>query len=141
MVLEELRKEAQESIRRKHHKDTEHYSTDQPRLVVTEIAMAETGRPSNPEEQVDYHNSGDNGINSGVPQIPGDRANPHIDSLDPSGIPLESQGWMDGLMEDTSPASYIADLTSWGEFDSLALTGLGELGFLFPTEGSSDFGL
>ncbi|KAI9035725.1 uncharacterized protein KD926_002946 [Aspergillus affinis] len=141
MVLEELRKEAQESIRRKHHRGMEHYSTDQPRLVVTEIAMAETGRQRDPDEQVEYHNSGDNGIKNGVPQISGSMTDPQTNALDPSGIPLESQGWMDDLMEDTSPASYIADLTSWGEFDSLALTGLGELGFLFPTEGSADFGM
>lgn len=39
---------------------------------------------------------------------------------------------MPDLMQGASPASYLADLTGWGDFDSLVLTGFGVLGHLFP---------
>lgn len=41
-------------------------------------------------------------------------------------------GWLSELAQDTSPASCLADLTGWGDFDSLVLTGLGDLSYLFP---------
>lgn len=45
--------------------------------------------------------------------------------------------WIPDLVQDASPTSYIADVTSWGDFDSLVLTGLGELSYLLPE--SEDF--
>ncbi|KAJ5748267.1 uncharacterized protein N7511_009963 [Penicillium nucicola] len=43
-----------------------------------------------------------------------------------------SPGWIPNFVQDPSPASYLADMTGWSEFDSLVLTGLGELGHFFP---------
>ncbi|CAG8295090.1 unnamed protein product [Penicillium salamii] len=43
-----------------------------------------------------------------------------------------SAGWITNFAQDHSPASYLADMTGWGEFDSLVLTGLGELSHIFP---------
>jgi hypothetical protein len=40
-------------------------------------------------------------------------------------------GWVNEVVEDTTPNSHFADVTGWGDFDSLVLTGLGELGHLF----------
>lgn len=40
--------------------------------------------------------------------------------------------WVHEAVEDMSPSSHLADMTGWGDFDSLVLTGLGELGHLFP---------
>ncbi|KAL2831134.1 fungal-specific transcription factor domain-containing protein [Aspergillus cavernicola] len=50
----------------------------------------------------------------------------------------EPQAWIEDIMHDESPASYIPNLTSWGEFDSLVLTGLGELGYLFSSDHLQD---
>lgn len=140
MVLEELRKEAQDSIKRKQNKNTELFSTEQPQLVATNSPIVATQKPSDLVDQAIYQHAGIGDAENGIPQAPDGMINPQSQALESSDVPLESQGWVGDLMEDTSPASYIADLTSWGEFDSLALTGLGELGFLFPSEGSVDFG-
>lgn len=43
-----------------------------------------------------------------------------------------SDTWMTDLVQDASPTSYVADVTGWGDFDSLVLTGLGEMSHLFP---------
>jgi len=43
-----------------------------------------------------------------------------------------SPSWMPNFVQDLSPASYLADMTGWGEFDSLVLTGLGEFSHFFP---------
>ncbi|KAJ5351184.1 hypothetical protein N7452_000158 [Penicillium brevicompactum] len=48
----------------------------------------------------------------------------------------EPADWMTNFAQDPSPASYLADMTGWGEFDSLVLTGLGELSHIFPENGS-----
>ncbi|KAJ5911507.1 uncharacterized protein N7473_000810 [Penicillium subrubescens] len=40
-------------------------------------------------------------------------------------------GWANEAVEDTTPDSHFADVTGWGDFDSLVLTGLGELGHFF----------
>lgn len=40
---------------------------------------------------------------------------------------LGKETWISDLVRDASPTSYIADVTSWEDFDSLVLTGLGEL--------------
>jgi hypothetical protein len=45
-----------------------------------------------------------------------------------------SPGWIPNFVQDPSPASYLADMTGWSEFDSLVLTGLGELGHFFPDD-------
>lgn len=45
-------------------------------------------------------------------------------------------GWLSGMAQDTSPASCLADLTGWGDFDSFVLTGLGDLSHLLPGNGS-----
>lgn len=42
-----------------------------------------------------------------------------------------TSGWVNEVVEDTTPNSHLADVTGWGDFDSLVLTGLGELGHLF----------
>lgn len=47
-----------------------------------------------------------------------------------------SADWITNFAQDPSPASYLADMTGWGEFDSLVLTGLGELSHIFPDNGS-----
>jgi hypothetical protein len=43
-----------------------------------------------------------------------------------------SVGWVNEVVENMSPTSHLGDVTGWGDFDSLVLTGLGELGHLFP---------
>ncbi|CAI7637292.1 unnamed protein product [Penicillium manginii] len=45
-------------------------------------------------------------------------------------------GWLSEMAQDTSPASYLADMTSWGDFDSFVLTGLGDLSHLLPGNNS-----
>mgnify|MGYP001658112183 CR=1 FL=1 len=45
-----------------------------------------------------------------------------------------SPEWIPNFVQDPSPASYLADMTGWSEFDSLVLTGLGELGHFFPND-------
>lgn len=40
--------------------------------------------------------------------------------------------WMLNVVDEPSPASYLANLTGWSDFDSLVLTGAGELGQFFP---------
>lgn len=40
-------------------------------------------------------------------------------------------GWVNEVVEDMNPGSHLADVTGWGDFDSLVLTGLGELGHFF----------
>lgn len=45
-------------------------------------------------------------------------------------------GWLSEMAQDTSPASYLADMTGWGDFDSFVLTGLGDLSHLLPGNSS-----
>lgn len=111
VILEELRKEAQESIRRRQHKSNEHLSLSQSIQAVSDIAMAETEKSSGPSNHADYQYAGCRGIESSLPQAFGGLVD-HQQSLNISEVPFESQDWMGDLMEDTSPASYIADLTS-----------------------------
>lgn len=44
-------------------------------------------------------------------------------------------GWANGVAEDAIYPTQLADVSGWGEFDSLVLTGLGELGHLFADNG------
>jgi galactonate dehydratase len=53
----------------------------------------------------------------------------------------EQQAFVAESLDDVSPPSYIADLASWGEFDSLATTGLADFGNFFPFEGLQGFGV
>ncbi|KAL4974620.1 hypothetical protein BDW66DRAFT_139253 [Aspergillus desertorum] len=48
----------------------------------------------------------------------------------------EQQTWIGNLIQDSSPGTHFPSLTGWGEFDSLALTGLGEL---FSSDNFQDF--
>ncbi|KAJ5085767.1 hypothetical protein N7532_010538 [Penicillium argentinense] len=48
--------------------------------------------------------------------------------------PPDPSTWLPNIAQDTSPASYLADMTGWGDFDSIVLTGLGDLGHMFPRE-------
>jgi galactonate dehydratase len=57
---------------------------------------------------------------------------PYSETFDHSMQHPTSPDWMTGFAQDPSPASYLADMTGWGEFDSLVLTGLGELSHIFP---------
>ncbi|KAL4781789.1 fungal-specific transcription factor domain-containing protein [Aspergillus varians] len=120
MVLEELRKEAQKCIQqRQQAANNTNVEAHVPRTPG--ISSAHLGY-----EPADFTQSTFN--------ISPDESVTHNPSVEPSDMQPEAQAWIETLMQESSPGTYVPSLTSWGEFDSLALTGLGELGYLFSSD-------
>jgi hypothetical protein len=108
VVLEELRKEAM-------------------RLVGQPSTLIETGEGP----QGNGLEAGKNDPETLVPHQVIDDARTYSDSFHEQQEST-SPSWMPNFAQDPSPASYLADMTGWGEFDSLVLTGLGEFSHFFP---------
>ncbi|KAE8146731.1 fungal-specific transcription factor domain-containing protein [Aspergillus avenaceus] len=129
MVLEELRKEAHKATRRLQNGATEGISTPQLFLDRAEVDKNEVHRQSTRKGQNgcqldnSFTTTFDPGLSSASDQIASHE------------MRLDSEDCIIGASQDTSPASYIAELASWGEFDSLATTGFGEFGNLLMFEG------
>lgn len=134
MVLEELRREAQKCIQHKHQSAIGLPSTDQQVTNNINIGLNESRRIDIPGEHFNYGPA-----SFPQPTFEGIRRN--TDGVSPSLTlsNIQSEAWMENLMQDGSPGTYIPSLTSWGEFDSLALTGLGELGYLFASNNLQTF--
>ncbi|KAL2860539.1 hypothetical protein BJX68DRAFT_252145 [Aspergillus pseudodeflectus] len=131
MVLEELRTEA--------HKCMQQKLSNSHRI--TNNVNVETGpqRLDGPREQTSYNASAfPQSAFIGIPASAGDVSADHT-SLGLSQVQTEPQVWIGDLMQDSSPTTYIPNLTSWGDLDSLALTGLGELGYLFSSDNLQGF--
>ncbi|KAL4970187.1 uncharacterized protein BDV14DRAFT_187063 [Aspergillus stella-maris] len=135
MVLEELRKEALKCIQQKQHRaiaplPAGHRSANN--------SSDRTGGPRRlvaPKGNPDYELAPTyNDISHGTGDTVAQNASLGFPNLQP-----EAQIWLENLMQDGSPGTYVPSLTSWGEFDSLALTGLGELGYLFSSENLQNF--
>ncbi|KAE8378035.1 fungal-specific transcription factor domain-containing protein [Aspergillus bertholletiae] len=134
MVLEELRKEAHKATTRGNHQ-----SIDQPPMDQS-LPGATEGVALRPEELDQSHISDSRhsrvhsagttrlDVNLGSVQMTYRGLQPATTLQFPSA-PQESEV---GSLQGISPESYIADLASWGEFDSLAATGLGDFGNFFP---------
>ncbi|KAL4884774.1 hypothetical protein BJY04DRAFT_233051 [Aspergillus karnatakaensis] len=132
MVLEELRKEAQKGIQHKPHSAS--VGQIPPDQRVANNRSVETGasrrlginEPYGYEPPIDFPQPTFNEKTHTTEAVIS-----HNPSLDLSSLQSVPPAWIEDLMQDGSPGTYIPSLTSWGEFDSLALTGLGELGYLF----------
>ncbi|OGM47149.1 Zn(II)2Cys6 transcription factor [Aspergillus bombycis] len=135
MVLEELRKEAHKTIIQGNQESVDPPPTNRPDSGATERGT------SRPEELGQLRNITDSQEIGGYPAVSGrlddiagsvqvsyHGVQPASSFQFPSG-PQESDV---GSLQGISPESYVADLASWGEFDSLAATGLGDFGNLFP---------
>jgi galactonate dehydratase len=108
---------------------------------ITNNVNIETGpqRLDGPREQTSYNASAfPQPAFIGIPASAGDVSADHT-SLGLSQVQTEPQVWIGDLMQDSSPTTYIPNLTSWGDLDSLALTGLGELGYLFSSDNLQGF--
>ncbi|KAF9894711.1 hypothetical protein FE257_006601 [Aspergillus nanangensis] len=128
MVLEELRKEAHKATKRSQRGVSETAVVHpQPRLDPIETSTASS---SSQQGLVHCLNAGNYPVHEPSHLSSGGGAMQSLEQ--PFGVQPEQQGYMTGFVQDTSPASYIVDLTSWGEFDSLATTGIGDFGNWFP---------
>ncbi|KAL4918622.1 hypothetical protein BDW62DRAFT_217568 [Aspergillus aurantiobrunneus] len=131
MVLEELRKEAEKCIQQS--RASAHLYTGQQFVSNTNVEAGVPPRPGVPRGHFDYEPT--DFSQSTFTNIPHDAESlTHNPSLELSNMQSEPQVWIENLIQDSSPGTYIPSLTSWGEFDSLALTGLGELGYLFSSD-------
>ncbi|EAA60063.1 hypothetical protein AN4828.2 [Aspergillus nidulans FGSC A4] len=133
MVLEELRKEAQKCIQQKQQLATGYHHSDQ----VTDSASADMSaqEPNVSRQSFSYEPAV-------FPQSTfahTEQAITHSPPLELSNMHPEQQTWIENLIQDSSPRTYIPSFTGWGEFDSLALTGLGELGHIFSSNDLPDF--
>jgi galactonate dehydratase len=105
---------------------------------ITNHVNVETGL-GGPREQISYDASAfPQSAFIGIPPTAGD-VSAHHATLGLSQMQAEPQVWIGDLMQDNSPTTYIPNLTSWGDLDSLALTGLGELGYLFSSDNLQGF--
>ncbi|KAL6237046.1 hypothetical protein BDW75DRAFT_249516 [Aspergillus navahoensis] len=135
MVLEELRKEAQKCMQQKQQSAAANCNPGQ------EIAGSTGANISAPQE-LNISRQSFSYEPARFPQSAfahaeqGTSRNP---SLELSNMHPEQQTWIDNLIQGSSPGTYIPSFTGWGEFDSLALTGLGELGYLFSSDNLPDF--
>ncbi|KAB8224364.1 fungal-specific transcription factor domain-containing protein [Aspergillus novoparasiticus] len=135
MVLEELRKEAHKATIRGNQESIDPHPTNRPDPGATESG---TSRP----EELDQLRIMADSQRTGLYPAAGDRlddipgsAQVSYRGVQPVGsfqFPSGPQESEVGSLQGISPESYIADLASWGEFDSLAATGLGDFGNLFP---------
>ncbi|KNG91227.1 hypothetical protein ANOM_000297 [Aspergillus nomiae NRRL 13137] len=135
MVLEELRKEAHKTIIQGYQESVDAPPTNRPGSGATESGT------SRPEELDQLRNVADSQDIGGYPAT-GDRLDDISGSMQVSyhamqpassfQFPSAPQESDVGSLQGISPESYVADLASWGEFDSLAATGLGDFGNLFP---------
>ncbi|KAL3464341.1 hypothetical protein BJX64DRAFT_275840 [Aspergillus heterothallicus] len=127
MVLEELRTEAHKCVQQKLLSGQR----------ITSSENEETGplpRLGSSREQIGYQASAfPQSAFIGIPTS-ADEVSTNHPSLELSQMQTEPQAWIGDLMQESSPATYIPNLTSWGDLDSLALTGLGELGYLFSSD-------
>jgi galactonate dehydratase len=134
MVLEELRKEAQKCIQQKQQLATgNHYSSQ-----VAGSASADMSAP----QELNVSRQSFSYEPAVFPQSTfahAEQAVTHKPPLEVSNMHPEQQTWIENLIQDSSPRSYIPSFTGWGEFDSLALTGLGELGHIFSSNDLPDF--
>ncbi|CAG8925817.1 unnamed protein product [Penicillium salamii] len=108
VVLEELRKEAM-------------------RLMEQSSARTENG-----DSVQEYHGEAGKPDTETAFSHPAVHDPTHTDTFNNELGDPSSAGWITNFAQDHSPASYLADMTGWGEFDSLVLTGLGELSHIFP---------
>lgn len=134
MVLEELRREAQKCIQYKHQSATAIPSTDPQVANNINIGSNESRRMDIPGEHFNYGPA-----SFPQPTFEGVRGGTAGVSPSLTMSNMQSEAWMENLMQDGSPGTYMSSLTSWGEFDSLALTGLGELGYLFTSNNLQTF--
>ncbi|CAG8103624.1 unnamed protein product [Penicillium olsonii] len=108
VVLEELRKEAMR------------------------LMEQSSGRTETRDEPVEHHAKSGNPTTETTLSHQVIDASTYSDTFNNELGESTSAGWMTNFAQDHSPASYLADMTGWGEFDSLVLTGLGELSEMFP---------
>ncbi|KAF7588877.1 hypothetical protein BBP40_005062 [Aspergillus hancockii] len=141
MVLEELRKEADKAKTQAQHATNDGGSVNGSYLTSTEREVSGYQRRSHRSDRSKgQHPSNSLGASQTIPYAleQGIPSEPF-----PSGTfrqQPEPQEFVAGPLDDVSPSSYIADLASWGEFDSLATTGLADFGSFFPFEGLQGFG-
>ncbi|GMG47916.1 unnamed protein product [Aspergillus oryzae var. brunneus] len=135
MVLEELRKEAHKATIRGNQESIDQPPTNRPGPGGTENA---TSRLEELDQLRNIAGSQDAeaypAASERLDDIPGS-AQVSYRGVQPVGsfqFPAGPQESEVGSLQGISPESYIADLASWGEFDSLAATGLGDFGNLFP---------
>jgi galactonate dehydratase len=133
MVLEELRKEAQKCIQQKQHS-----TIGQTTINNTSAGTCAHRRLGVTSEQYHYEpaNFSQSAFSDNAQGI--EDAVSHNPSMEMSDMQTVPPAWIEDLMQDSSPGTYIPSLTSWGEFDSLALTGLGELGYIFSSDNLQD---
>ncbi|KAL5334812.1 hypothetical protein BJX70DRAFT_391120 [Aspergillus crustosus] len=133
MVLEELRKEAQKCIQHKQQSTAGITSSGQRFTNNTSEGVGVPRHPGVTGEQYHYEPADfpRSMLSENAPST-GDAAS-HNPSMGLSDMQTVPPAWIEDLMQDGSPGTYIPSLTSWGEFDSLALTGLGELGYPFSS--------
>lgn len=135
MVLEELRKEAHKATIRGNQESIDQPPTNRPGPGGTENA---TSRLEELDQLRNIAGSQDAeaypAASERLDDIPGS-AQVSYRGVQPVGsfqFPAGPQESEVGSLQGISPESYIADLASWGEFDSLAATGFGDFGNLFP---------
>ncbi|KAL4991463.1 hypothetical protein BDW68DRAFT_198706 [Aspergillus falconensis] len=135
MVLEELREEAQKCIQQKQQWAAANRNQGQEvagsaGANISAPQELEISRQSFSYEPARFPQSAFAHAEQGIPRNP---------TLELSDIHPGQQTWIETLIQSSSPGTYIPSFTGWGEFDSLALTGLGELGYLFSSDNLPDF--
>ncbi|KAE8359476.1 fungal-specific transcription factor domain-containing protein [Aspergillus caelatus] len=135
MVLEELRKEAQKATIRGSLESIDHPPTDRPDLGATESGTSRPGELNQLRNMADSQHTRVYPVTSDRLDDFPSSAQVSYHGVQPAGsfqFPSAPQESEVGSLQGISPESYIADLASWSEFDSLAATGLGDFGNLFP---------
>ncbi|RDW86249.1 Zn(II)2Cys6 transcription factor [Aspergillus mulundensis] len=135
MVLEELRKEAQKCIQQKQQPVAVDRYTGQQAANSTNVRMNGSQEPNVSGGSFGHERTGYSQTMFTRPE----QGATHNSSLELMNMQPEQHAWLETLLQDNSPGTYAPSLTGWGEFDSLALTGLGELGYLFSSDNLPDF--
>lgn len=134
VILEELRKEAQAALqrRRKGEKNsgTSRGSADGARSL-SSMAVKYI-KPKVTEGGATISLESSSGRELANPQPNPMQLSPSLIANSQLQLPETGDVWIENLLGDGSPDSYVAELTGWGEFDCLASTGLGDFSNLFP---------
>lgn len=134
VILEELRKEAQAALQRRRNGEKNsgpsRGSIGGVRPLSTIAAKHIKSKGTEESETTCLEPYGDR--ETAHPQIDTMQLSPGAIATSQLQLPETGDVWIENLLGDGSPDSYVAELTGWGEFDCLASTGLGDFSNLFP---------
>lgn len=119
VVLEELREEAKKATKRCQQALGIDFPISEPHVTFADSVLRE-------DQRLEDHRQ----LN--IPHIIANQDAAQLMAL--SQVQPEQSGLINGSKDEANTDSDIPNLAAWGDLDSLAFTGLGELDFTFPSE-------